>query len=78
MDGNDTGRWLGAQMQGRDWIFLGRHIWERSKVKTVFDKKIADCQVLLNFLNKFNAHKILCGGYYYSFHCIDEKSKGQR
>lgn len=38
-------------------------------MKTVFDKKIADCQVLLNFLNKFNAHKILCGGYYYSFHC---------
>lgn len=47
-------------------------------MKTESEREIVDCQAILNFLNKFNAHRVLGGGYCYSYCFIDEERKGQR
>lgn len=47
-------------------------------MKTGSEREIVDCQAILNFLNRFNTHKVLWGRYCYSYCSIDEERKGQR
>lgn len=47
-------------------------------MKTGSEREIVDCQAILNFLNRFNTHKVLWGRYCYSYCFIDEERKGQR
>lgn len=61
MDGNDTGLWHRAQMQGGEGVISGKRCFgeEQRLLKAVSDKETADCQAVLILLSKSNADKNL-------------------